>query len=146
MSQKQSQGLGGLSYKSTNDLSGTASDVTNGNANGGTTYKNAIGMALVADTANACSVVLAGANVKILGVCANNPKAGEPAQLDSVRGTSTKVLVGAAVAKGDKLMTDSNGRFITAASTAQHICGVAMEAASAAGQMVEAVLLDDYVA
>ena len=47
MSQSQSQGLGGLSLKSTADLSGTLTDVTNGNSVG-TTYKNAVGLFAVA--------------------------------------------------------------------------------------------------
>lgn len=141
---EQDQGLGGLAYKSTNDLSGLASDVTNGNAIG-TTYKNGIGMAVVPDTTDG-QVVLAGANAFILGVLRNNPKEGEAAAIASVRGTSVKVLAGAAITMGDPLQTDSSGRFITAASSAQKIVARAMQAATAAGQLIEAVLLDGYVA
>ena len=147
MSQSQSQGLGGLSYKSTNDLSGTATDVTNGNAIG-TTYKNGIGMAVIADASNANQVVLAGANALILGVLQNNPKAGEAAQIQSVRGTSAKVLVGTvtSIVPGAKLITDSSGRFVIATSSAQLVCAIAMETPTNAGDLIEAVLVDSYIA
>src|SRR3990167_181288 len=107
MSQEQDLGLGGLAFTSTNDLSGTVADVTNGNALG-TTYKNGIGMAVIMHTV-AGEIVLAGANGKIVGVLKNNPKAGEAASVGSVRGTSQKVLAGAAFEAGDFLMTDSYG-------------------------------------
>ena len=146
MSQAQPQGLGGLSYKSTADLSGMVSDVSNGNAIG-TTYKNGIGMAVIADANYANQVVLAtNGDDLILGVLANNPKAGEAAQIQSVRGSSAKVLAGAAITAGDKLITDSSGRFITASGAAQLVCGIAMEAATGAGDLIEAVLVDSYVA
>lgn len=145
MSQQQDLGLGGLSYKSTNDLSGTAADVTNGNAIG-TTFKNGIGMAIIPDTANANQVVLAGANAFILGVLNNNPKANEAADVRGVRGSSMKVLAGAAISVGDNLQTDSSGRFITGAGAAQKVVARALEAATAAGDLIEAVLLDGYVA
>lgn len=144
MSQQQEQGLGGLAYQSTNDLSGTATDVTNGNSQG-TTYKNGIGMAIIPDS-TAGAIVIAGSNALILGVLQNNPKAGEAANVGTTRGCSYKGLAGAAISMGDNLMTDSSGRFITAASTAQKVCGRAMEAASAAGNLFEFVLLDSYVA
>lgn len=145
MSQEQSLGVGGLAYQSTNDLSGLVSDVTNGNALG-TTFKNGIGMAVIPDTGTAGNIVLAGANALILGVLQNNPKAGEAAAVGSLRGASYKVLAGAAIAVGDPLQTDASGRFITGAGAAQKVCARALEAASAAGNLIEAVLLDSYVA
>lgn len=145
MSQQQELGVGGLAYKSTNDLSGSVSDVTNGNSLG-STFKNGAGMALVADTANAGSVILAGANAPILGVLQNTPKAGEAADVRGLRGSSMKVLAGAAFAIGDSLMTDSSGRFIKAAGAAQKIVAIAMESSLAAGDLIEAVLIDSYVA
>lgn len=144
MSQQQDLGIGGLAYLSTNDLSGTATDVTNGNAQG-TTYKNGVGMAVIPDSA-AGSIIIAGANARIIGVLQNNPKAGEAANVGAVRGASYKVLAGAAITMGDDLITDSSGRFITATGAAQKVVGRAMEAASAAGNLIEAVLLDGYVA
>lgn len=145
MSQKQDLGIGGLAYKSTNDLSGTAADVTNGNPIG-STYKNGIGMAIIPDVSNANQVVVAGANALILGVLNNAPKAGEAADVQGVRGSSAKVLAGAAITAGDNLQTDSSGRFITATGAAQKVCARAVEAATAAGDLIEAVLLDGYVA
>lgn len=47
----------------------------------------------------------------------------------------TKAAAGAAVSAGAALMTDSSGRLITATST-NHRVGVALEAASAAGQLI----------
>ena len=143
MSQNQTQGLGGLSYKSTNDLSGTVSDVTNGNTVG-SLYKNAVGLFVISDTANACSIVLAGANAPSIGVLCDTPKAGQPGQVQTVG--SAKVLSGAAVAIGDNIMTDASGRGVPASGATQHIVGKAMEAASAAGQLIEVVLRNDYVA
>ena len=147
MSQAQPQGLGGLSYKATADLSGLVTDVTGGNAIG-TTYKNGIGMAVIADASNANQVVIAGANAVILGVLQNNPKAGEAAQIQTVRGTSCKVVVGAvtSIVPNAKLITDSNGAFVIAGSTAKKVVAIAMETPTAAGDLIEAVLVDSYVA
>ncbi len=155
MSQQQTQGLGGLSYKSTSDLSGTVSDVTNGNAIG-TTYKNGIGLAVMADASNAKQIVITstggGGDIPI-GVLQNNPKAGEAAQIQSVRGTSAKVICGGvstAIIPGTKLKTDAYGRFVAAAAagsgTAQVICAESMETPTAGGDLFEAVLLDSYLA
>ena len=144
MSAAQDLGIGGLAYTSTNDLSGTVTDVTNGNPIG-STFKNGTGMAVIVDTANEASVVLAGANALILGVLINTPKAGEAAAIQSVRGSAAKVLLGGTVAKGDKLNTDSSGRLVTATTGAQLICAQAQEA-GVVGQLVQAVLLDSYIA
>ena len=149
MSQQQTQGLGGLSYKSTSDLSGTVSDVTNGNAIG-TTYKNGIGLAVIADVNNANSVVVAtNGNELILGFLQNNPKAGEAAQIGSVRGASYNAVAGeAGTAINAKLVTDTYGRVVAAAAagsgTAQVIIGIAMETPTAAGDLIEVVSISGY--
>jgi hypothetical protein len=146
ISGEQSQGLGGLSYKSTNDLSGTVADVTNGNPVG-TPYKNGKGLVVIQDSANDLQVILAAdASLRVLGVLGNAPKAGQAAQVKSVRGTSAKVLSGAAFIKGSKLMPDANGRSILLTAGGHHGHAVAMEAATAAGQLIEAVLTDEYLA
>lgn len=145
MSQEQDLGLGGLAFRSTNDLSGTLTDVTNGNPLG-SPFKNGAGLAVVIDPSNSKNVVLAGANVPIIGVLANTPKAAEAADVRGVRGSSRKVLAGAAIAVGAKLSTDAYGRMVTAAGAAQIIVAIAAEAASAAGDLIEAVLIDSYVA
>ena len=144
MSQCQPQGLGGLSYRSTADLSGTVSDVSAYGNPVGSTYKNAVGMFVIYGAAG--YFALAGANANTIGVLLDTPLAGKPGQIQSVRGTSAKVLSGGIIAVGAKLMTDANACAVTASSTAQKICGIAMEAATAAGQLIEAVLVDSYVA
>lgn len=145
MSQKQTQGLGGLSYKSTNDLSGTVSDVTNGNPVG-TQFKNGVGLVVIPDVSNDVSFVLASdASKRALGVLTDNPKAGQAGKIDSARGTSTKVLCGATVTRGDKLMPDAYGRSITLTSGGHHGHAEAMES-GVVGQMIEAVLTDEYLA
>jgi len=146
MSQKQSLGLGGLGYKSTADLSGTVSDVTNGNPIG-TKYKNAIGLAVIADVnADSSFVLAADASKPYLGVLDDNPRAGEPGNVQSARGSSAKCLAGAAVTRGDKVMSDAYGRAITLTGGGHHGFGIAMESAAAAGALIEVVLGDHYLA
>lgn len=143
--QRQSQGLGGLSLVSTNDLSGTASDVSNGNPIG-SAYKNAVGLAAIADTANADSFVLAsGITVPVLGVIGDTPKAGQSGQLDSVDGTVVKVLSGGAISIGNRLVPDSSGRAVAISTTPAYVFAVALEAATAAGQLIAARLYSVYV-
>lgn len=146
MSAEQDLGIGGLAYQSSNDLSGLVSDVTNGNSLG-TTFKNGIGMGVTIDPAAEGSIILqTTTKAPIVGVLKNNPKAGEAANIGSVRGSSQKVLAGAAFAVGDLLMIDGSGRFIKATSSAVSVVAQAAEAASAAGNLVQAVLLDAYIA
>lgn len=146
MSQSQGLGIGGLSYKSTNDLSGLATDVTNGNPIG-TAFKNGIGLAVIADVNNDVSIVLASDQTKrVVGVLMDNPKAGQPCQVRTVRGASAKCLAGAVVTRGDKVMSDAYGRAITLTAGGHHGFGVAMESAAAAGALIEVVLSDEYLA
>lgn len=128
MSQNQSQGLGGLAMKSTNDLSAKQ-------------Y-----YCVIADTSNPGQVVIATANVPIIGVLQNKPKANEIAQVASVRGVTTKVAANAAISKGDKLITATGGYVATATSGAQIIVGIALEAATAQGDIIEMMLVDSYIA
>lgn len=69
----------------------------------------------------------------IYGILQNKPTAGQAADV-GILGV-TKAAAGAAVSAGAALMTDSSGRLITATST-NHRVGVALEAASAAGQLI----------
>ena len=145
MSQKQTLGLGGLSYKSTSDLSGLVSDVTNGNPIG-TKYKNAIGLIVIADVNNDASFVLAAdASKPYLGVLEDNPRAAEPGNIQSNRGASAKVLAGGTVTRGDKIMSDSNGRGVTLTSGGHHGIGIAVESATV-GNLFEMVIADSYLA
>ena len=144
-SQRQSQGLGGLSLISTNDLSGTVSDVTNGNTIG-SAYKNAVGIFVVADTGNADSFVLASViTVPVLGVLGDTPKAGQPGQIDSVAGTITKVWSGGAISIGNRLVTDSSGRAVAVSTTPAYVAAVALESASGAGYLISARLAEFYI-
>ena len=144
MSQRQTQGLGGLgNLKSTADLSGQVTDVTNGNPIG-STYKNGAGLFVIYGAAG--YFALAGANARCIGVLDNTPKAGQAGNIQSVRGTTAKVLSGGIIAVGALLQTDAYGRVATAASSAQVIVAQALEAATAAGQLIEVVLMDSYVA
>ena len=144
MSQSQPQGLGGMTLKSTADLSGQLVNVTTGNPIG-TTYLNAVGLFAAAGVAGYFAV--AGAGVLPLGVILNTPTSDQPGQLQTVRGTTVKVLSGAAIAIGDMLMIDSAGRAITQTGSGARITvGMALETATAASQLIEAVLLDGYIA
>ena len=146
MSQKQTLGVGGLSYKSTADLSGLLTDVTNGNPVG-TAKKNGIGLIVIADVNADVSVVLAAdASKPYVGVLEDNPRAAEPANVQSNRGASAKVLAGAAVTRGDKIMSDAYGRGITLTSGGHHGIGIAMESAAGAGSLFEMVIADSYLA
>ena len=146
MSQSQSQGLGGLTLQSTADLSGTISDV-NAYANPvGSDYKNAVGLFAKAETTVGYFSV-AGANAITIGVIQDTPKLGQAGCIQSVRGTTAKVISAGIIAVGARLQTDAYGRAVTVAgSGARNIVGIALEAATAAGQLIEAVLTGGYIA
>lgn len=72
-----------------------------------------------------------------LGVIQNKPKAGEAVDV-MVTGVS-KVVAGAAVAAGAEVGPDAQGRAI-AAVTGTRAFGIALEAASAAGQIIAVAL------
>ncbi len=95
---------------------------------------------------DAGDVVAAGLNAKVLGVLQNAPASGEAAQVRTARGVSSKVVAGGIVAAGDLIQSNAAGRAITATGAAQKICGVAVTAAAADGEVIEMILLDDYVA
>ena len=144
MSQRETQGLGGHgSLKSTADLSGKLVDVTGGVANG-STYKNGAGLFAIPGAAGYFAV--AGANALMLGVIDGTPIAGEACSIQTVRGTVAKVVSGGVFAVGDVLITDANGAAVIGAGAAQKVCAKALEASTAAGQVVAVMLLDGYVA
>lgn len=70
---------------------------------------------------------------KVFGVLQNKPIAGDPCEV--VRGGTTKVIAGAAFAAGP-IMSDGNGKAIAAATTGSTIQGEALEAATAAGELI----------
>jgi hypothetical protein len=73
----------------------------------------------------------------VLGILQNTPASGQACDVGFV-GVS-KAVAGAAVAAGAELMTDTSARVITRTST-NHQVGVALEAATAAGQLISIVL------
>ena len=89
---------------------------------------------------------LAGANAALLGVVQNKPAAGEAASIRTARGVTTLASCGAAVTAGDRIITDGNGQFITAAGAAQKVCGVALSSTTAINELFEMMLVDGYVA
>lgn len=71
------------------------------------------------------------------GILQNKPTSGQAADV-GIFGI-TKVAAGAAFSAGAQLMTDNTGRLITRTST-NHCVGIALEAATAAAQIVTATI------
>ena len=82
----------------------------------------------------------AGADANTLGAACAPAAIGE-AFSANVRGTTT-VEAGAAIALGATLKSDASGRAITWATTGAKV-GIALEAATAAGQFIEVLLVDN---
>jgi hypothetical protein len=80
----------------------------------------------------------AGADANTLGVSRVAGVSGDAAPVD-VLGTAV-VEAGAAVSAGASLKSDSSGRAITWATSGAKV-GIALEAATAAGQMIEVLLI-----
>lgn len=80
----------------------------------------------------------AGADANTLGVARTAGVAGEKVTVDVI-GTAV-VEAGAAIAAGATLETDASGRAVTWATSGGKVA-IALQAASAAGQMIEALLL-----
>lgn len=81
---------------------------------------------------------LAGADANTLGVTRTGGVATDKVPVD-VLGTAV-VEAGAAVAAGDTVKSDSTGRAITWATSGAKV-GLALEAATAAGQFIEVLLV-----
>jgi len=69
----------------------------------------------------------------VIGVLQNNPTSGQSAEV--VAFGRSKVSADAAIAVGAQISTSVDGQAQTAVGT-QHVCGMALEAASAAGEIV----------
>ncbi len=141
MARDENQGLGGLgSLISTNDMSGTVSPgVTNGNPVG-TAYPNGVGLIMKADAANDNSFVAAAAASDIpVGVLDDNPTAGQAGKLKSAHGNIVKILAGAAITRGSRVVSDAYGRAVPYVSGAAYVCGIAAESVGAAGLPVSVI-------
>lgn len=78
---------------------------------------------------------VAGAGASAVGVLQNDPDAVDRAATVAIEGI-VKVVAGAAFSLDAEIMSDASGRAITATST-NMILGTALEAATAAGQIVK---------
>jgi hypothetical protein len=79
----------------------------------------------------------AGAGEQAVGILQDKPASGKVAEV--VADGISKVVAGAAFAKGAKLMTNATGKLITATAT-NHIVAQALAAAGAADELVSAVI------
>ncbi|NPV72075.1 MAG: DUF2190 family protein [Firmicutes bacterium] len=93
---------------------------------------------------------LCGAGQPAVGVLQNKPSAaGQAAQVRALG--ITKVVAGAAIAKGALVASDASGQAVaatvttanttTGALTGSHVAGIALEAAAAAGGVISVLLL-----
>ncbi len=82
---------------------------------------------------------VSGAGILADGVLQNDPISGAAGSLCPLNGSVSKIEAGAAVAANADVMTDANGRAITATAT-NEICGKALQAASAAGEIIEVLI------
>lgn len=80
----------------------------------------------------------AGADANTLGVCRQSGVSGDKATID-VLGTA-QVEAGAAISAGATVKSDASGRAITWATSGAKV-GIALEAATAAGQIIEVLLV-----
>lgn len=79
---------------------------------------------------------------QVYGVLQNKPTSGQAADV-GILGIS-KAIAGNTVTAADQLMTDTSGRLITATST-NHRVAVALEAATATGQIITVAILPQGV-
>lgn len=97
-------------------------------------------LCMKASADNGCA--LAGANEKVLGVLQNDPAADRAAAIQ-IEGV-TRVKTGGAVAVGDYLKSDANGKAVAAAGEAAgvlvEVFAVALEAAAGADELINAHL------
>lgn len=70
--------------------------------------------------------------------------AGKAVEVACGPGQIVKVVAGDAVAQDAKIQSDASGRAITAASS-DHVQGTALQAASAAGEIIEVLLLSEHI-
>lgn len=88
------------------------------------------------------AVNLAGAGETAIGVLDNAPESGEVCKV--LVGVVCPVVAGEAIAAGDDIAPDATGRARVALST-DHVVGIALEAAGAAGREFSAVMLPQTV-
>lgn len=95
-----------------------------------------------ATTAGAVVVGAAGSD-KIAGVLMNDPTSGQAAEV--AVGGIVKVLSEASVAAGDHVVSSTTGRAKTTTSANDHVLGIALDAAGAAGDLIRVyVAISNY--
>lgn len=88
---------------------------------------------------SAMDVIAASTNDQVLGVVGDDPAAGPGEGVRIITDGVAKILAGAAVSLGDLVSSDSTARVVTAAAaaaTSKYLVGVALEAATAAGDLI----------
>jgi len=95
------------------------------------------GVTIASQDDGVCAVV-ASAGAQVTGIAQNAASAAGESVKVAVLGVSL-VLAGAAITKGAALQIDATGRAI-AATTADEVCGFALEAAAAAGDAITMVI------
>lgn len=97
--------------------------------------------AVKADT-TAWQVVAAGAGDAGLGILQNEPTSGKAAEVDMVGATRWKVDGNAAaIAPGDFLKSDTNGKGVKTTTDNDQVMARALEASSADGDIITVILL-----
>lgn len=76
-----------------------------------------------------------------IGIMTNDETTAQGTDVDIQVKEIGLVLTGGAVAKGDELTTDANGKLVKATTDGQYIIAVAMEAAAAAGAYIKAQMV-----
>lgn len=92
---------------------------------------------------SAGDVVVASTNDQILGIARVDPAAGPGEAIEVQYEGVAKVLAGAALALYDLVSCDATGRVVTAAApaaTSKYLVGKALEAATAAGDLISVQL------
>jgi len=89
------------------------------------------------------TIILGGANEKVIGVLQNEPEQGEAAEV-RVDGTS-KVVAGTPISVGDMVSCDADGKANKVEAADKWAVGIALEEASAAGDIIEILLCQGYV-
>jgi hypothetical protein len=96
------------------------------------------------DTSNQNQVVIAAAATdQIIGVLQNAPKAGDVAQVLLLNGNGTTLVQAAgAISIGAVVTSNASGLAVATTTTGNLVCGVAIDAAAASGDLIEVALLN----
>jgi hypothetical protein len=94
------------------------------------------------DIANTDQFVVAGAGEQIIGICQDNSIAGVVCQIGTAG--ESKGVAGAAFLQFADLTPDATGRLVTA-TTGDYVCGWALLAATAAGEIATVYLNGTHV-